>query len=217
MAPFRPRFYTRLEVNQHNILTDLWVSYLGKVCDLTSLVKKHKGDVLLKPIIEAAGKDISHWFNPQTKDIRTHVDPRTGCVKYYTPYGRFLHIPPPLPRTDWDNNFGCPWWKDPAYEVGVLATKTRRIRIINTLVDQEHVLQVCVEENIWEILRRYLVYNAHAASYTWKYNGVVLDMNKTLEENGIADEDEEFYQLRMDEEQYMQAIHLYFNDDLTEA
>lgn len=27
------------------------------------------GDVLLKPITECAGKDISHWFDPKTKDV----------------------------------------------------------------------------------------------------------------------------------------------------
>ena len=27
------------------------------------------GDVLLKPIVQAAGKDISHWFDPKTKDV----------------------------------------------------------------------------------------------------------------------------------------------------
>ena len=68
-----------------------------------------------------------------------------------------------------------------------------------------------------EILERYLTYNAHAASYTWKYNGQNLDMDKTLEENCIADEDEDFYQLGMNDDTYLQAIHLYFNDDLTEA
>ena len=68
-----------------------------------------------------------------------------------------------------------------------------------------------------EILKRYITYNAHAASYTWKYDGRNLEMDKTLEENGIADEDEEFYQLGMNDDTYLQAIHLYFNDDLTEA
>ncbi len=77
--------------------------------------------------------------------------------------------------------------------------------------------QVCSEETMNEILQRYLTYNAHAASYTWKYNGVNLDMDKTLEENGIQDEDEEFYQLSMNDDTYLQAIHLYFNDDLTES
>ena len=68
-----------------------------------------------------------------------------------------------------------------------------------------------------EILTRYVTYNNHAASYTWKYAGKNLDMDKTLQDNGIEDEDEEFYNLGMNEDQYLQAIHLYFNDDLTEA
>ena len=28
-----------------------------------------EGDVLLKPIVANAGLDISHWFNPKTKDV----------------------------------------------------------------------------------------------------------------------------------------------------
>ena len=68
-----------------------------------------------------------------------------------------------------------------------------------------------------EILARYLNNNAHAASYTWKYDGVNLDMDKTMEQNNIVDEDEEFYELGMNDDEYLQAIHLYFNDDLTEA
>lgn len=76
--------------------------------------------------------------------------------------------------------------------------------------------QVCVEENMWEILRRYLPYNAHAASYTWKYDGVPLDMDKNLEQNQIPDEDEEFYELNLDGDMFIPAILLYFNDDLTE-
>ena len=62
-----------------------------------------------------------------------------------------------------------------------------------------------------------MTYNEHAASYTWKFNGKNLDMDKTLEENGIDDEDEVFYQLSMNDDTFLNAIHLYFNDDLTEA
>ena len=76
---------------------------------------------------------------------------------------------------------------------------------------------MCSEEIMTEILKRYLVHNAHAASYTWKYDCLVLDMNKTLDENGIPDEDETFYELGMDEREHLQAIHVYYNDDLTEA
>ena len=80
-------------------------------------------------------------------------------------------------------------------------------------------LKVCSEENMLEILQRYLKYNAHAESYTWKYDAHVLDMNKTLIENGIVDDDPDFYTLRMreDDEAHLQSVILYYNDDLTEA
>ena len=42
-------------------------------------------------------------------------------------------------------------------------------------------------------------------------------MYKTLEQNEIKDDDEDFYQLSMNDDHFLQAIHLYFNDDLTEA
>uniref|UniRef100_A0A2K6TX03 Cytochrome b5 domain containing 1 n=1 Tax=Saimiri boliviensis boliviensis TaxID=39432 RepID=A0A2K6TX03_SAIBB len=76
--------------------------------------------------------------------------------------------------------------------------------------------EVGVLESIWEILHRYLPYNAHAASYTWKYEGKNLNMDFTLEENGIRDEEEEFDYLSMDSTLHIPAILLYFNDDLTE-
>ena len=39
--------------------------------------------------------------------------------------------------------------------------------------------------------------------------------DKTLEENGIADESEEFEELGLPDDYYISAIHIYFNDDLT--
>ncbi|KAM8973726.1 cytochrome b5 domain-containing protein 1 [Pelodytes ibericus] len=216
MTPGRRPFYTPREVSRHSTVHDLWVSHLGRVYDLTPLAKQHQGDILLKPIIEAAGKDISHWFNAKTGDVKTYIDPQTGCLKYFTPQGRFLHVPPSCPSSDWDTSFGRPWWKDPLYEIGILSSKTRFIRIINTLTSQEHTLEVCSEENMWEILHRYLACNAHAASYTWKSCGIALDMDKTLQENGVKDEDEEFDQLKIDSDLFTPSILLYFNDDLTE-
>lgn len=126
-----------------------------------------------------------------------------------------MHIPPQLPRSDWANDFGKPWWLGSQYEVGRLSPKTRNIRIINTLTSQEHTLEVGALESMWEILHRYLPYNVHAASYTWKYEGKNLNMNDTLEENGIRDEEEEFDFLSMDGSLHIPAILLYFND-LTE-
>lgn len=78
-------------------------------------------------------------------------------------------------------------------------------------------MQVCSEETLAEILQRYLHYNAHACSYTWKHDGVVLDMSKTLDENNIPDDDHELQELRLDPDQFIPAIQLYFNDDLTEG
>jgi len=225
MAPtYKQRYYTPLEVEQHSSSKDLWVSFLGKVYNLTPLVEKNTGNILLKPILNAGGKDISHWFNTNGTNksdfdpqIRTHIDSRTGCEVPYIPQGRFIHIPPPYPSASWANDFGTPWWKDESYCIGHLSTKTRKIRIINTLTSQEHSLEVCSEETLEEILNRFYKYNKHAASYTWKYNGKNLAMTKTLEQNGVKDEDEEFYQLNLNEEDWLPAIHVYFNDDLTEA
>lgn len=213
----RPKYYTPNEVAVHNTHDDLWVSFLGKVYNLSPLCEKYKGDVLLKPILQGGGKDISHWFNPKSKDLRTHVDPVTGCMIPFTPHGRFIHVPPPYPNSDWANDFGRPWWKDDSYCIGILSKKTRFVKIINTLTSQEQVLEVCCEETMEEILQRYITYNAHAASYTWKYNGKNLDMKKSLEENDIQDEDGEFYTLSMNDDTYLQSVQLYFNDDLTEA
>jgi hypothetical protein len=101
-----------------------------------------KGDVLLKPIIDAAGQDISHWFDAKSKDIRKHVDPINGCLVYYTQHGRFAHIPPTGPAADWQNDFGLPWWRDDKYCIGILSKKTRMLRIINALTLQNQVVEV---------------------------------------------------------------------------
>lgn len=88
----RPRYYTSNEVASHNTASDIWVSFLGFVYDLTKLVEENSGsifhaenrneicfvcsvrivlgDVLLKPILDVAGLDISHWFDPRTRDVR---------------------------------------------------------------------------------------------------------------------------------------------------
>jgi hypothetical protein len=81
----------------------------------------------------------------------------------------------------------------------------------------DDVIEVCSEETLNEILDRYMELNEHAASYTWKRLGRPLDMDKTLEENDIPDETDEFIDLNIDEHAYIAAVHLYYNDDLTVA
>jgi hypothetical protein len=60
-------------------------------------------------------------------------------------------------------------------------------------------------------------YKKHAHSYTWKRLGRALNMQKTLDDNGIEDESVEFDQVGIPDDTYTPAIHLSFNDDLTES
>ncbi|XP_040037581.2 cytochrome b5 domain-containing protein 1 [Gasterosteus aculeatus] len=212
-----PRFFTPAEVSAHNSEADLWLSFLGRVWDVSPLMDLHKGDALLLPIMEAAGKDISSWFDSKTQDVQRYVDPLTTCERYYTPMGRFVHIPPAGPRSDWATEVAPTWWRDERYQVGLLTAKTRWIRIINTLTSQEQRLQVCSEETMAGILQRYLRYNSHARSYTWKHGSVILDMSQTLGENNVPDDDHELQHLRLDPDLFPPALLLYFNDDLTES
>lgn len=41
----RPRFFTAAEVAAHNTAADLWVSFLGRVCDLSPLVTRFAGEL----------------------------------------------------------------------------------------------------------------------------------------------------------------------------
>ncbi len=101
--------------------------------------------------------------------------------------------------------------------VGSLTSRSRKIKLINMLTKHEDTLDVAQEETINEILDRYLEINQHAASYTWKRLGKELNMDRNLAQNDIADETDELIELGIDVEEYIPAIHLYFDDDLTIA
>ena len=79
--------------------------------------------------------------------------------------------------------------------IGKLTKKCRRIKLINMTTDHVTMLEVPCEETINEILTRYKKHNKHGGSYTWKRLGRPLDMQKTLADNGIEDEDLEFERL----------------------
>lgn len=219
------QFFTTKEVRDHAFADDAFVSLNGKVLDLTPLIQKYlkrpKYAFLVQPLIEAAGTDISHWWDPENDDMRTCVEENTGMRTYFQPHGRFAHVPTIYPDSNIDVEYDIPWWKDPQYVVGVLTRKTRKIRIVNTLNSHEITLEVCAEETLQEIIDgRFLQINAHANSYTWKRldpKPRELDLSKTLEENGIQDETEAFESLGLNAEYYIPAIHIYFDDDLTEA
>lgn len=75
--------------------------------------------------------------------LKTHINPLTNCVAPFVPYGRFVQIPPPLPRADWTAEKGSkPWWVDQSNCLGYLSLKTRKILLVNTLTGDEHILEV---------------------------------------------------------------------------
>ena len=224
-------YYIPSEVANHNHLEDCWVVIRNDVYDLTPLLVKNRG-TLIDPIVKMAGQDISHWFDAN-KDIKTHIDPIRQVHVPYLPMGTFLGIPPNDPNSDWDFSESIPWWKDETFVVGQLSRRTRKIRIMNTLTSTNSILSVCEEHTIRDIQEKYREQNSHCESYTWKALQereekkseeeedplvfVKLDMDKTLEENGLKDDSEVFEELGLNEDEFLPEIFLYFNDDLTEA
>lgn len=216
MKPYKKRnYYIPEDIEVHCTAVDCWVSIFNKVLDLSPLLFEHRGDPLCYPIIQNAGSDISHWFDKETGDPKTHTDAVSNLKTIFCPFGRYLHVPPLDPSGQFDLSFKTPWWKDKTFEIGLLSAKPRQISIVNMLSKTQDIIQVAKEETMLEILDRYLPYNDHAASYTWKILGRPLDMELTLEDNGIEDYAEEFNSLEIDDNLYIPTIHLYFNDDLT--
>jgi len=184
---------------------------------------------------------------------------------FYTPQGRFIGIPPLITDTtdsSADGDAGEIWWRDSKYCIGSLSSKTRNIRVVNTLTHDEHTIevrschqhtlmqQVCSEESLSEIQDRYLEYNAHAVCVVclprtivivllgflhletygqssryeldtcwewrgWWYVATQLCQYPSTAHNVV--ESDSFETLSLDEEFYVPALHLYFNDDLTVA
>ena len=159
IAYIMAKYYTPDELRLHNSADDVWVSVFDKVYNLTSLVSANRGP-LANPLIEAAGTSISHWFDAKTGDIKMYMDPVRNIIMPYTPYGRFIHVPPPDPR-DNTPSLDTPWWKDPQYVIGKLTSRTRMIKVVNMVTRTEDVIQCCAEETIADIQERYVEYNAH--------------------------------------------------------
>ena len=138
----------------------------------------------------------------------------------YTPYGRFIHVPPPDPE-DKIASIELPWWKDNTYIIGKLTKKTMKIKITNMLTHKDDIIKICMEESIRDIMNRYMEYNMNANSYTWKAliknQFVVLKLDETMESNGIPNESEKFERLSIEEDEYLPNIFLYYNDDLNYA
>lgn len=84
-TPLKRLYYTPSQISQHNSERDCWVSVLGKVFDITSLIACSDGwsnfmlgfrdrlftnsGALTKPLTTFAGQDLSHWFDSNTGDV----------------------------------------------------------------------------------------------------------------------------------------------------
>lgn len=213
------KYYTADEVAEHNSDDDCWVSVFENVFDMTSLITANRGPLAM-PIIEAAGTSISHWFERKSNEVKTFIDPELNIEIPYTPMGRFIHVPPPHPVANLAS-LDLPWWKDQSMIVGKLTQKTRTIKVVNMLARTDDIVRTCEEETINDIRDRYMEYNKHAGSYTWKAlinnDFVNLDMLKTLAENSVPDESEKFFKLGLDDDFDIPTLHIYYDDDLTYA
>ncbi|KAL0232407.1 hypothetical protein PCE1_002748 [Barthelona sp. PCE] len=210
------KFFLEEEVKAHCTSNDCWISLFGLVFDMTPLVTEATNTMEAQPILDAAGSDITHWFNSDG-NVRTCIDQMTEMEVPYTPQGRFFHCPPRLPDARWVPDFEVPWWKDQRYVLGYLSTSPRKVFIVNTLTTHRHLVTVPNEETLSMILERYKKYNNEGHAYVWKYKGKRLNMDISLKENGIEDEADNYSELNIPEEMSYPAIHLYFTDSLDVA
>lgn len=124
------RYYTQKDVQFHISSGDLWVVIFQEVYDLTPLIQKNIASPLCQPLIDFGGKDISHFFDPKTKEPKTKIDTNTGKRIFYCPNGRYLHIPNPNPDEDEEPCEDVPWWRNRSYIIGRLTIKVTPLRYL---------------------------------------------------------------------------------------
>ena len=134
----RHRYYTPEEVKLHNTANDCYVSIFHEVFDLTNFIQENYSP-LMEPLIKAAGTDISHWFDPKTKDPKTCILPGTCLLSYFSPDGLYPNIPPSFPDAEWNYNFDLPWWKNENYKIG-----NNEINSLKELKENEQNLPVII-------------------------------------------------------------------------
>lgn len=105
-------YFAPFELVTHNRPDDCWVSFLGKVFNVSQVIQLHAGERCIKPLLTMAGKDISHWFDEKTGDIQHYIHPETGCNVPYCPHGPIPDVSVPIPATDWRPLGRPPWWHD---------------------------------------------------------------------------------------------------------
>ncbi|UJR31663.1 hypothetical protein I4U23_019144 [Adineta vaga] len=192
-------FYTLNDLAQHNHSTDAWICIFDRIYDVTSLIQKVQGTKLYQQLISYAGQDISLWFDEITHEPRRRIHHQTY---------ESVSIIENLSLLQAEEFF-----------IARLSTSPRYIRLIHSFtLHHPYIMEVAEEETIGQIAIKFLKYNTHIFSYIWRYNGQILDYNKTLTENGIPNEESfhDRYGWRSDNENCPTII-LCFSDDLTIA
>ena len=100
--------------------------------------------------------------------------------------------------------------------MGRLASSVRDVRLVNTLTGQDDTMEVAGEETVADIKRRWIADYGGGSGYVLKVRGQVLELNKTLEQNGMVDERGEMEELGMNCRDFIPVIHLYFDDQVGE-
>lgn len=74
----KQRYYTPEEVSNHNTANDCWIVLFGEVYNLTRIIQENIVNPLTPPLIEAAGTDITYWFDTSSREPRVKVNHLTG-------------------------------------------------------------------------------------------------------------------------------------------
>ncbi|KAJ1526824.1 hypothetical protein ONE63_008392 [Megalurothrips usitatus] len=195
------------EVMAHSSEGDVWVSVFGRVLDVSDLASPDPagpsglGGRLLFAL---AGKDVSHWFEPDCSQVATFVHPSSGAAAPLWPVPTATGPP------------GPPWWRDPARVRGLLTARPRPIRIVDALTGLQVLLSVCSEDSLARVLQRCDAFDSDEARYECvradDADGRPLDRSRTLLENGIEDERDLFVDLGLPEDLYVPALMLVRRD-----
>jgi hypothetical protein len=130
-------------------------------------------------LIQFAGKDLSWAFNDRGEPLER-----------INQYGENVPLfPSALEKEDEQAEY---WWRDESNIVGKVTCMERRVRIINALTRSIISMNVCEEDTIETIKRKYSkIFNRNADHYIWRKTGPTsensgrLFMNKTLTQNGL--------------------------------
>lgn len=210
------RYFTRADLQQHHTVDSAWVSIYRDVYDITAVIRENRTEPGIDNLLRFIGKDMSHLFNIKTK---RPITKNSVLVEELGPKdpNYVLHFPKNYMHSEKESTTQ-PWYTNSKLIVGRMSEKEVSVRLINTLTYEEDILVVPIEETLNEICERYLKYNLHARSYTWKdIEERVLNMSFNLIKNKIAEDYELLDYLDITADNWpIPTIFLHFNDDLTE-